>query len=113
VLVLKRDRTNADGVLFATGRDIEEVESALHFDRDTGLWSLMGSAEDFRKSEERRAVVDLLRTARGPMTPKEIAEALGRKHGTIKVQLTRMYDDCQVQKVGTGLYTVPQQQAPL
>jgi hypothetical protein len=37
-LVLKRPRGEADGVLFLTGRDVEEAEHALAFDANTGHW---------------------------------------------------------------------------
>ncbi len=43
--------------LFATGRDIDETETALHFDKTTGLWTALGNAEDYRRSQERNDII--------------------------------------------------------
>src|SRR5262249_39218185 len=42
VLVLKRERGQHDAALFVTGRDVEEEELALSFDKRTARWSIMG-----------------------------------------------------------------------
>lgn len=41
VLVLRRARNNADGVLNVTGRDIDEAEYALAFHAHCGAWQLL------------------------------------------------------------------------
>ena len=53
--VLARD---SQGVtLYGRGRDIEEVERALSFDKVTGQWLILGEAADVRRSGERGAIL--------------------------------------------------------
>jgi AAA domain len=104
IWVLKRDRTQADGVLFVTGRDIEEQEIALQFDKSTGLWTALGDAEEYRTTEERRAIRKVLQEAGDALTPKQIADTLDKPINTIKQTLRRMAEAGTVGKKGYGLY---------
>ncbi|HOB44144.1 MAG TPA: AAA family ATPase [Bacillota bacterium] len=106
VWTLKRDRGRADAVLFSTGRDIDESETALKFDKSLGLWVLLGDAEEYRMTEERHEVVRLLRQAGEPMRSGEIAEALGKSSGATRVLLSRAVDDGEIKRMGRGLYTL-------
>jgi hypothetical protein len=47
--------------LYGKGRDIEEIETALRFDRARGLWTALGDATEFRRTDERKAILDALR----------------------------------------------------
>ena len=106
ILVLKRDRGRADAYLHVTGREIEEeAELALKWDANLASWSLAGDAEDYRVSEERRTILNVLRKSPEPMTPKEVAEALGKTSNTIKQRLWRMSKDGQLVSVEGG-YTL-------
>src|SRR5215217_2119599 len=105
-LVLKRDRGKQDATLAVDGRDIEEpAELALRWDADISSWSLMGDAEEYRQSEERRRILELLERMDGPMWPKDMAEALEKNRSTTRVLLANMKQDGQVQDTGQG-YTV-------
>ena len=57
VLVLNRDTKGT--TLYGRGRDIEEIETAMRF--DAGRWSILGDAEEVRKSDERRKIITVLR----------------------------------------------------
>lgn len=107
VWVLRRDRGRMDATLFITGRDTEEQETALQFDASLGLWCLLGSAEEYRLSRERQAVLDVLREAGEPLGPKAIAEALGKKEANIRFLLTKLVQEGAVRRVGYGQYTIP------
>ncbi len=89
VLVLKRERGQADASLFATGREIDEVDWALQFDKDTGLWLKIGDGAEYRRSKEQTAIIHALRDD-GPMTPTEISRTLGKNLSTIKTMIGRM-----------------------
>jgi hypothetical protein len=105
-MVLKRDRGKQDATLVVDGRDIEEpAELALRWDAEIASWSLMGDAEEYRQSEERRRIIELLERMDEPMWPKEIAEALEKNRSTTRVLLANMKQDGQVQDTGEG-YTV-------
>jgi len=105
ILILKRDRANADAVLFATGRDIEEIETALRFDPATGAWTCLGNADEFRQSKERNAIIRVLMDAGAPMRPKQIAEALGKNDSTVKTTLRRMAKADLIRHAEGGRYS--------
>jgi len=108
IWVLKRDRGRADAYLHVTGREVEEeAELALRWDTDLASWTLVGDAEEYRLSDERRAVLGVLGRAGGPMSPKEIAEALDRSHGSVKVLLGQMIKAGQVANPLYGKYALP------
>lgn len=102
-LVLKRERGQADGFLHATGRDIEEREAALMFHKDTGLWSLLGDAEDYRRSKEQNEILRCI-IDNEAMTPKEIAERLGKHDSTMRSLLSKMRDARLVKRREDGRY---------
>jgi len=105
-LVLKRDRGKQDATLAVDGRDIEEPsELALRWDAHIASWSLMGDAEEYRQSEERRRILQLLERMGEPMGPKDIAEALEKNRSTTRVLLANMKQDGQVEATSQG-YTV-------
>ena len=102
-MVLKRDRGKQDATLVVDGRDIEEpAELALRWDAEIASWSLMGDAEEYRQSEERRRIMDLLMQMDDPMYPKDIAEALDKNRSTTRVLLANMKQDGQVEDTGRG-----------
>lgn len=107
VVILKRDRSAADGLLFVTGRDVEEQETALQFDAATGAWLLLGDAAEHRQSEERRAILRVLRDADGPMTPREVAAVLGKNQFTIKNLMAAMFKAGAIMKPAEGRYEAP------
>ncbi|HUX14483.1 MAG TPA: AAA family ATPase [Spirochaetia bacterium] len=75
ILALTRKRGQADAVLKATGRDVEEQEIALRFDADIGTWASLGNAADVQETRERQELVDYLQ-ANGRMKSGELAKAL-------------------------------------
>lgn len=103
ILVLNRD---TDGPkLYGRGRDIEELEKALRF--DNGRWTVLGDADEVKRSAERRAVIAALDDAIGPMSPADIAKVIGKPKGNLNVLLTKMVKDGEAVKVSYGLYCHP------
>jgi hypothetical protein len=108
VLILKRERGRADAFLHVTGREIEEEqELALRWDQNLASWSLAGDADEYRQSEERRKIIELLERTGVPMGPKDIAEVLDKNRSTVRVMLLNMKQDGQVIAASEGGYTVP------
>jgi hypothetical protein len=98
VLVLKRDRGKADAVLHVDGRDIEEpAEYALKWDTETAGWAIAGDAEEYRMSEERKAILGVLTDCGDYLSPGEVSDALDKPRNTIKQRLWRMAQDGQVE----------------
>jgi hypothetical protein len=104
VLVLKRDRGRHDVVLFLSGRDLEEQELALQWDPAYCRWSIAGQAEEYRMSQERAQVVELLRKSGKAMTPAEAAPLLGKPLGTVKSLFWHMAQDGHLLNTGDGHY---------
>jgi hypothetical protein len=107
VLVLKRDRGRADAYLHVTGREIEEeAELALRWDAELASWTLVGDAEEYRISKERQDIVRVLEEAGEPMTPKEVAELLGKSVNAVKYLMWKMSKDGQLATAGKGRYSL-------
>jgi hypothetical protein len=106
IMVLKRERGRADATLFITGRDVEEQEIALNWDASIGTWKMLGDAADYRLSEERKAVKDVLGKSDEPLTPKETADRLGKNHNSVKKLMFDMSNDGQIKNLGRGKYTL-------
>lgn len=105
ILVLNR---GSEGVtLYGRGRDIEEVDSAVQFSRETCRWSMLGDAREVRLSDERRAIIDALRAESEPMSPNVIAVVTGAPAGSVRRLLHSMVKDGEVTKAKRGQYTLP------
>jgi hypothetical protein len=97
-LILKRERGQGEATLFVTGRDIEhEQQFALTFDPTTALWTLVGNAEEFKRTKERQEIIDLL-TEQLPegLSPRQVAEALDKNYHTTRSLLRKMDDASEV-----------------
>ncbi len=104
-LVLARD---SQGVtLYGRGRDIEEIETALSFDRSSGHWMILGAVADVRRSDERTTILQSLKEASEPMSPRDIADDTGMPYQNIRQFLVRMSKAGEVTKVQRGLYCHP------
>ncbi len=91
-LILKRERGQHEASLFVTGRDIkQEQQLALRFDAQTALWTLVGNAEEVRRTKERQDILDLL-SEQFPegMSPRQVAEALDKNYHTTRCLLRKM-----------------------
>jgi hypothetical protein len=107
IQVLKREPKDPCGLLYVRGRDVPEAEIAMQFDKGTGKWLRLGAADDWRLSEERRAVVRALIEFDAPMTPAEIADALGKPRGksNVRMLLRKLHKTGDVVKHADGRYS--------
>lgn len=74
---LYRERGEKNATLKVTGRDIEERELAVKFDRNTGLWECLGDAGELIGSEHEIAIVEAVRTLGAP-SHREISDVVGQ-----------------------------------
>jgi hypothetical protein len=58
--------------LHARGRDIEEAELAVEFNKTTCKWTILGDASQVRRSDELGKIVAALKDAAGPLSVKDI-----------------------------------------
>jgi hypothetical protein len=105
ILIIKR-RPNGV-VLYARGRDIEESETAMQFDKDTCRWVVLGAAADVQRSNERGRIIAALKSASQPLSPKEILiEAEMRNLNATNILLHKMAGDGAIVRVVRGRYAL-------
>jgi len=111
VLVMKRERGKDDATLFVTGRDVEERELAVEWDEALWQWVHRGSSEEYRRSEARKEILELFAKEGEPLSPKDIADAVGKKDKAVRQLLRSMVQDGEVLRHGTSSqsrYTLPE-----
>lgn len=115
-LVLKRERGRADAFLYVTHRDLEEdKEIALNWSSETALWTDKGDASEYRLSQERAAVLNVLDGVGGGLGPKDIHEALEEEgckttYNAVRRLLPKMARDGQLKNPRQGVYTLPEEE---
>lgn len=106
VLVLAR---NSKGTtLYVRGRDIEEAEHAVLFDKTSCRWSLLGDATEVYRSNERSMIVTALETASKLLSPQEIASTTGMSPNNVWQLLHKMSIEGAVIKTTRGKYRHPE-----
>jgi hypothetical protein len=106
ILIMKRQAGAV--TLYVRGRDIEEAEMALQFDKGTCRWSILGTAAEVHRSGERKRVIDVLREAGAPLQAKDIQVAAGlRNRNATDVLLGKMARDGEIIRADRGRYTLP------
>jgi AAA domain len=106
IIVLKR---HAGAVtLHARGRDIEEVETALQFERVTCRWTILGAASEVYVSNERAAILSALAGAGADgLAVPEIMAAIGsNSRGAMDTLLFKMKEAGEVVRLKRGVYAV-------
>jgi RecA-family ATPase len=110
IVLLKRDSTGT--TLLVRGRDLEESEKAITFNRDNCTWRIEGDASEIRRSAQQQAILDALREIGEPQTPRQIAAGTGLKDGNVRFLLHKMMADGTLHKPVRGKYEIaPQRQA--
>ncbi len=105
LLILKRNRGQADATLQLTGTDLPEQELALQLPQDSMRWTLLGPAADYRLSQERQDILAVLQEYDGgPLRPKEIATLLHKDVRAVTKLLFDMSHAAQLCLTGRGQY---------
>jgi hypothetical protein len=103
IITLKTERGKAEATMFVTGREIEEEgDLALRWDQSIHGWTLIGSADEHRLTEERRLILDILRAAGGPMQFSEIVKQAGKNKNAVTNLLSKLLLDDRVERAGRG-----------
>jgi AAA domain len=105
VLIMKR--RSGTVTLHVRGRDVEESEIALHFNKETCRWLILGPAAEVNRSAERTRVLSALEAASEPLGIKEIMAATERPdRNAVDQLLYKMVNDGEIEKVGRGKYQI-------
>ena len=100
-------RTAQGTTLYIRGRDVEEAEHAVSFDKATCRWTILGTAAEVHRSDIRKAILATLKERGDSMSPADLASSLNVDRNTIKQRLHQMSKDGEVQKEGNGRYRHP------
>jgi hypothetical protein len=101
------DRDSAGCTLYCRGRDIQEYERAVTFDKFDCRWTVQGDVTSVRRTDERTAILEALRGADDLMTVKDIQSATGMNQNALNQLLFKMAREGQVMKVKRGHYVHP------
>jgi len=100
VLVLARQ---AGGVtLHGRGRDIEEFAYAMEFDPATCRWTILGEADDVKRSEQREAILVVLGDEERAVA--DIVAATSMPRNNVDRLLHSMMKDGEVERPARGIY---------
>jgi hypothetical protein len=104
VLILKRQ--SGGFTLFARGRDIEETETAVQFDKGTCRWSILGGAAEVHRSAERAAIIAALDGADsdGLSVSEIMAATESRSRNNTDVLLHKMKEAGEIVRLKRGIY---------
>jgi hypothetical protein len=104
ILIIDRDGQGI--VLYGRGRDIEEIETAIVFDKPTCRWRVMGSASEARMSGARKGILEALKGSSAAMSPADVIAETGAKPGNVRFLLRKMVEDGTVMKAERGKYLI-------
>jgi RecA-family ATPase len=84
-----------NGILLAAkGRDITDIEKAVQFDSATCTWSIIGDAQQVKRSAERNAILKVFEEAGDePLGPQQVAADTGMKTNNVRQLLKSMKRD--------------------
>jgi predicted Rossmann fold nucleotide-binding protein DprA/Smf involved in DNA uptake len=100
VLVLSRASQGTS--LYVRGRDIEEAEHAVSFDKHSCRWTVLGDAGEIHRSSERAKIMAVL--SEEPIGPAEISSRAGMPRNNVDQLLFKMVEANEVERIGRGKY---------
>ena len=101
------DRDSSGCTMYCRGRDIQEYERAVIFDKFDCRWVVQGEASQVRRTDERQKILDILLEVADAMSPSEIADATAMPRNNVKQLLFKMAKKGEVNKVRRGRYAHP------
>ena len=110
--VLVLNRSSQGTTLYVRGRDIEEAEHAVSFDKAGCRWTILGNATEVHRSNERNSILAVLmrrptRWDHLTLRPRPICRLTTRSN-----YFTRWSRAGEVGKVGRGQYVHPSRVNP-
>jgi hypothetical protein len=106
ILLLTRERGQADAYLTVDGKDIKDrQELALSWDANVCTWTVQGDAEEYKLSKARQEIKCVVEEADEPVTPTYVADALSKSFNTVKKTMWEMSRDGQLSSTGSGRYS--------
>jgi hypothetical protein len=99
-------------VIDIRGRDAEQAELAIEFQKATCRWRVLGDAAEVHLSEQQTKILAALRQAGEPLGATDLEKITEIKRDTLGKALYRLANEGTIKRVGRGLYAVPEWQPP-
>jgi len=103
--ILVLNRSSKGTTLYVRGRDIEEAEHAVEFNKETCRWTILGDAAAVHRSTQRQTIIAALES--NVMNREELAAATEMKSGNLDKLLHGMVKEGQVKRIKKGTYALP------
>jgi len=100
ILGLVRERGKQGATLKVTGRDLEEKDLAIEWDRVTCCWQLLGEAHEVARTQGGREVLEALEALGGETTTQDLADYLSKDKGNTSRLLADLVNDGRIVKGG-------------
>ncbi len=100
-------RTAQGTTFYIRGRDVEEAEHAISFDKHSCRWTILGTAAEVHRSNERGKILDSLLNATELLGPQQISDCTRMKSDNVRYLLGQMVLDGEVMKAARGRYYHP------
>jgi RecA-family ATPase len=107
IVILKRDTSCT--TLHVRGRDLEDVEKAITFNKQACTWRIEGDADEVRQSAQRQSILSAMHEMKDEIptpTPKQIAVHAAMKEGNVRRLLPKMTKDGDLQRPKYGKYQI-------
>lgn len=110
IITISRKRGQADAVLNITGRDVEEKEIGMSFDKSNCKWSILGDMQGIAETRERQDILDLLKVSKRALKVSDIAILLGKGDSkevknNIRQLLFKLTNSGHIKNAARGEYT--------
>jgi hypothetical protein len=99
-------------VLDIRGRDAEQAELAIEFEKSSCRWRVLGEAGEIHRSEQQTKILAALRQAGEPLGAADLKQITEIKRDTLGKALYRLANEGTIKRVGRGLYAMPDWQPP-
>lgn len=104
LLLIRRERGRSEAILHVTGRDVEEAEYLLTFDKITA-WNMLGDAETASRTREEEQVIELVREL-DQIKAADLVDRFGIKASTARARLFRLAEKGILSTRERGLYSL-------
>ncbi len=85
-----RERGQTNATLKVSGRDVDDQELAIQFDRDLFCWQLLGNAAGVRTESVQSDIIDAITELGGAATVARVAQWLGKDRSNVHKEIAEL-----------------------
>lgn len=105
IAVISRNRGQHEAKLTVTGRDVQEAEFTMQFDKNSCVWEIVSENDVIAGSDERQELLEMMKEAfpQGA-NPRMVRDMKGGSLDAIRQLMYRMSRQGQLRRLESGLY---------